>query len=85
VVVWSGLASCRAELLRDRVARPARFDAGNANSLEPASLPRDELDLGLANAEQIGNKLETLGIGAAADGRSGDSNGERVAVTSRDR
>jgi hypothetical protein len=41
--------------------------------------------LGHANAEQIGNKLETLGIGAAADGRSGDSNGERVAVTSRDR
>jgi hypothetical protein len=83
--VRSGPASCRAELLRDSDARLARFDAGDANALEPASLPRDELDLGLANAEQIGNELETLGIGTAADGRSSHSDGERVAVTSCDR
>ena len=81
----SGSASYRTELLCDRFTRSTRFDIGDANALEPALVSRNDLYLGLANPEQVGNELDTLRIRAAANRRSGHADGKSIAVTSGDR
>jgi len=61
------------------------LEASDAQTLLAAVVPRYQLDLGLADPEDVGDELDALGVRPALDRRSGDTERERVPVTTRDR
>ena len=58
----AGPGSTGPQLAIDGVTGALRVDVDHAHALQAAFVPRDDLDLGLAHAEQFGDELDALRV-----------------------